>query len=167
MVFSRFRRLVTALLRNPKFVAKQSTPCLPFNFASLIYNQPPSCRHAIMDVSSAKFPSLLLRLLQEVADSHFITVDFEFSGVAGHRPQGSGKLTLQEYYEDTKEAAEKYQVLQVGLTIVQEDLDQGRYVVRPYNFNLSPLPALRERVFSRDWSFNSGGGCSNAKHSTY
>jgi hypothetical protein len=166
MVFSRFRRLVTALLRNSQFVAKQSTPCLPFNFASRIYSQPPPCRHAIMDVSSAKFPSLVLRLLQEVADSHLVTVDFEFSGVAGHRPQGSGKLTLQEYYEDTKEAAEKYQVLQVGLTIVEEDLDHARYVVRPYNFNLSPLPALRERVFSRDWSANSGGRYSFTRHST-
>jgi poly(A)-specific ribonuclease len=119
-----------------------------------------------MDVSSAMFPSLVLRLLQEVADSHLVTVDFEFSGVAGHRPQGSGKLTLQEYYEDTKEAAEKYQVLQLGLTIVEEDLDQARYVVRPYNFNLSPLPALRERFFSRDWSANSGGRYSFTRYST-
>lgn len=32
----------------------------------------------------------------------------------------------------------------------------GRYVARPYNFYLSPLPATKEQVFQRVWSYNSG-----------
>lgn len=110
-----------------------------------------------MDVPQAKLPSVALRILQEVADSHFVSFDFEFSGVAARRANRTGKLTLQETYEDAKAAAEKYQILQVGLTIVQEDVRKGRYIVRPYNFNLSPIPALSRRAFTRDWSFNSDG----------
>lgn len=110
-----------------------------------------------MDISRFEFPSELLRIIQEVSESHFVAFDLEFSGVAGRRALDSGKLSLQELYEDTKAAAEKYQVLQVGLTIVEEDLKSGEYISRPYNFNISPLPALQERAWSRDWSCSSGG----------
>jgi poly(A)-specific ribonuclease len=110
-----------------------------------------------MDVPNSRFPYEALKIVQEVADSHFIAFDLEFSGVAGRRPDKSRKLTLQEYYEDIKEAAEKYQILQVGLTIVREDVKTGRYIARPYNFNISPLTPLHERVFGRAWSYHSGG----------
>ena len=110
-----------------------------------------------MDITHARFPLELLKIIQEVSESHFIAFDLEFSGVAGRRPNGTGKLSLQEYYEDVKAAAEKYQILQVGLTIVKEDLKRGRYVTRPYNFNISPLTSLRERYFGRTWSYHSGG----------
>ena len=110
-----------------------------------------------MDVSQARFPFEVLKIIQQVADSHLIAFDLEFSGVAGRRPGKGQKLTLQEYYDDIKEAAEKYQILQVGFTIVEEDLKTGRYIARPYNFNLSPLTFLRERHFGRVWSFHSGG----------
>lgn len=82
-----------------------------------------------MDIQKSQFPQEALKIIQHVADSHFIAFDFEFSGVAGRRKAPPGgkreKLTLQEMYDDTKEAAEKYQILQVGLTIVQEDRDKG------------------------------------------
>jgi poly(A)-specific ribonuclease len=108
-----------------------------------------------MDVSATAFPSEAVRILQEIASAHFVAFDFEFSGVNGWAP--GGKPPLQQYYQEVKAAAERYQVLQVGLTVVKEDLKNGIYVVRPYNFSLSPVPALRERTLSRDWVSSSGG----------
>lgn len=111
-----------------------------------------------MNVTSASFPFEAVNIIQHVAKSRFVAFDFEFSGVAGRTPGGgSGKLGLQDLYEELRSAAQIYQILQVGLTIVTEEPDKGRYVARPYNFNLSPLPALKESVFRRDWSCNSGG----------
>ncbi|RMZ89603.1 hypothetical protein DV736_g3164, partial [Chaetothyriales sp. CBS 134916] len=109
-----------------------------------------------MDISRTDFPLEILKILEEVSESHFIAFDLEFSGVARWRPAGTQKLCLQEYYEDIKAAAEKYQILQVGFTIVKQDLKKNRYVARPYNFNVSPLPTLRERHFGREWSCHSG-----------
>ncbi|ETN43161.1 uncharacterized protein HMPREF1541_02319 [Cyphellophora europaea CBS 101466] len=109
-----------------------------------------------MDISQAQFSEEAVKIIQEIAESHFVAFDLEFSGIAGRRSNNTGKLTLQELYHDIKAAAEKYQILQIGLTVVQEDAKQGRYVARTYNFHLSPLPALKERHFTRDWSSNSG-----------
>ncbi|KAI1608372.1 poly(A)-specific ribonuclease [Exophiala viscosa] len=110
-----------------------------------------------MDITNATFPQELIKIIQHIADSQFISFDLEFSGVAGRRPGGgSGKLSLQEYYQDLRSAAQIYQILQIGLTVVTEDVEKGRYVARPYNFNLSPLPATKEQVFRRVWSYNSG-----------
>ncbi|EXJ76846.1 hypothetical protein A1O3_10491 [Capronia epimyces CBS 606.96] len=110
-----------------------------------------------MEVTSASFSEQAIHIIQQIADSRFIALDLEFSGVAGRRPAGgSGKLSLQEYYQDLRAAAQIYQVLQVGLTIVTEDIEKGQYVARPYNFDLCPLPATKEQVFRRVWSYNSG-----------
>lgn len=83
-----------------------------------------------MDIQKSQFSQELVKIIEHVADSHFVAFDLEFSGVAGRRksPQGSKreKLTLQEMYDDVKEAAEKYQILQVGLTVVKEDKNAGK-----------------------------------------
>ncbi|KIW40838.1 uncharacterized protein PV06_08009 [Exophiala oligosperma] len=110
-----------------------------------------------MDITHATFPQELIKIIQHIADSRFIAFDLEFSGVAARRQGGgSGRFTLQEYYHDLRSAAQIYQILQIGLTIVNEDTKKGRYVARPYNFHLSPLPATSENVFRRVWSYNSG-----------
>ncbi|MCJ1283647.1 hypothetical protein MMC26_002978 [Xylographa opegraphella] len=104
-------------------------------------------------------------MLRALASAHFIAIDLELSGIQSktiHRPKvvenGSnearstgGKQTLQERYEEAKEAAERYQILQVGLTIVNEDADTGTYTARPYNFYLNPILEVKldiERIFS-------------------
>ena len=120
--------------------------------------------YRIMDVPNSRFPYEVLKIIQEVSECHFIAFDLEFSGIAGRRPEKSGKLTLQQVYQDTKAAAEKYQILQVGFTIVKEDLKEGCYVARPYNFNLSPLTPLPERFFGRVWSYHSGGQYHQSTH---
>ena len=78
-----------------------------------------------MDISRSRFPLELVKIIQLVADSHFVAFDLEFSGIAGRR-KNRKKPSLQEVYQDVKEAAEQYQVLQVGLTVVHEDLVAGK-----------------------------------------
>lgn len=79
-----------------------------------------------MNVPSTGFPEELIHIIQHVADSQFVAIDLEFSGVAGRRSAGgTGKLTLQDYYQDLRSAAQIYQILQVGLTTVSEDIDNG------------------------------------------
>ena len=106
-----------------------------------------------MEINRFTFQPMLKSLLVDISTAHFIALDFEFSGIhkQAHRSTktpNSGKQTLQERYLETKAAAETYQVLQVGLTFVFEDLERGSYEVKPYNFNLSPL--MTEKGFEID-----------------
>jgi poly(A)-specific ribonuclease len=86
-----------------------------------------------MDVSSRQFPSELVKILQLIADSHFVALDLEFSGISSRRARGGrSRLSLPKVYEEVKEAAKQYQVLQVGLTIVEEDIQKGTHYAISY-----------------------------------
>jgi poly(A)-specific ribonuclease len=79
-----------------------------------------------MEVPSHKFSSELVGILQLIADSHFVALDLEFSGISSRRTRsGRSRLSLQEVYAETREAANQYQILQMGLTIVEEDAQKG------------------------------------------
>ena len=85
-------------------------------------------------------------MLKALADAHFVAIDLELSGIQSktiHRTKvvengstengsTSSKQTLQQRYEEAKEAAERYQILQVGLTIVNEDAETGLCHTYPY-----------------------------------
>ncbi|MCJ1473203.1 hypothetical protein MMC13_001854 [Lambiella insularis] len=113
-----------------------------------------------MDVDRRSLHWQLQKMLRALAAAHFVAVDFELSGIqskvlyrlnAASKSTGSNQQTLQERYKEVKEAAERYQILQVGITIVQEDLTTGTYVTRPYNFYLNPIMEIKldiERIFS-------------------
>ncbi|KFY87214.1 hypothetical protein V498_07252 [Pseudogymnoascus sp. VKM F-4517 (FW-2822)] len=99
-----------------------------------------------MEVDQQHFWHELLPILKAISTASFVTVDVEMSGISTksrYSPAGrfneTGKPSLQQQYEDTKEAAERYQVLQIGLTCVEEDWKNGVYTARPYNFNINPL----------------------------
>ena len=85
-----------------------------------------------MDINSRTFQSHLSSILGAISRSHFISFDLELSGIPGkqfkYRPTGQsedGRQTLQQRYEETKAAAERYHVLQLGLTCVEEDRERG------------------------------------------
>lgn len=86
-----------------------------------------------MDVSRQDFSAKLSFVLGDILVSHFVTIDLELSGIPGQQTnqprknvQGlTGLPTLQERYTDIKSAAEKYQVLQLGITCVLKDPGQG------------------------------------------
>jgi hypothetical protein len=111
-------------------------------------------RFRVMDVTRETFPDLLPKILEDITNAHFIALDLEFSGVPLPSSPNVGLATLQERYESVKAAAEKYQILQIGLTCVVEDTSTSSYVVRPYNIALNPL--LVERfMIKRESTFSS------------
>lgn len=93
-----------------------------------------------MDINRLNYYDHLPTILKRVSNAHFISFDLELSGIPtwGKRT-GQSRATLQERYTELKAAAEKYQILQIGFTIVEEDKEDNRYALRPFNFNLSPL----------------------------
>jgi len=78
-----------------------------------------------MDVNGNTFRAILPSILGAISRAHFVSLDLELSGIPG-RQTGRGKQTLRERYDDTKKAAERYQILQFGLTCVEEDQQRGR-----------------------------------------
>ncbi|KKA22245.1 CAF1 family ribonuclease [Rasamsonia emersonii CBS 393.64] len=77
-----------------------------------------------MDVPRDAFPFHLANILHDLTTCSFVAMDLELSGIPAHSSGApyTGMQTLQERYAQTKEAAERYQVLQIGLTIAHEDV---------------------------------------------
>ncbi|KAJ4336295.1 hypothetical protein N0V95_008642 [Ascochyta clinopodiicola] len=111
-----------------------------------------------MEVDAPSFPHHLLALLIHISEADFVSFDLELSGIPSRLPNKkprAGRLTLEDRYAETKEGADRYQILQVGLTCAKFDYVANQYVLRPFNINLSPL--LDERLdFEREISFQSG-----------
>lgn len=84
-----------------------------------------------MDVGPRTFLHQLPSILNAIADAHFVAIDLELSGIPTRKPRAvgedTGKPNLQSRYEETKMAAEKYQVLQLGITCVGEDRVKGTH----------------------------------------
>lgn len=100
-----------------------------------------------MEVSRNQFPFKLVEIIEHIANSHFVAIDLELSGIPT-RQTGSNrgaKPSLQGVYSDAKEAAERYTVLQVGLTVVEEDHENSVYlptsITQPSCLNQSILSA--------------------------
>lgn len=112
-----------------------------------------------MEVDRVSFYPLLLDILTDISESHFVTFDLELSGIpskVAKNGKGAGRQTLQERYAEVKQAAERYQILQIGLTCVQQDVEHKKYILKPYNFELSPLIEERGLDIERIFSFQSG-----------
>ena len=84
-----------------------------------------------MEVDASSFPGQLLEILEAISNAHFVAFDLELSGIyrqpnRASNTRGNGKQTLQQRYTEIKEAAERYTILQVGITCIQEDVDDGK-----------------------------------------
>jgi poly(A)-specific ribonuclease len=79
-----------------------------------------------MDIGATKFSDFLPFILNDISSSCFVAIDFELSGLA-FPPNGPqiNTQTVQERYTEAKAAAERYQILQVGLTICHENSKNG------------------------------------------
>ena len=112
-----------------------------------------------MDVTKEQWPQMLQPMLTALSNAHFVSFDLELSGISTKTSkspdtEGSRKQTLEQRYQEMKAAAEKYQILQIGITVVREDTERGVYIARPYNLFLDPV--LRERLnIDRTFSFQS------------
>ncbi|KAI9930470.1 hypothetical protein MW887_011224 [Aspergillus wentii] len=109
-----------------------------------------------MDVTADSFSYHLPRILDDLAACCFVSLDFEFSGIATNTVGPSrGSQSLQARYAETKRAADKYQILQIGLTVCHEDTETATYTLKPYNLYLSPIIDQKLEV-ERDGTFQSG-----------
>ncbi|KAK3067799.1 hypothetical protein LTR53_015110 [Teratosphaeriaceae sp. CCFEE 6253] len=110
-----------------------------------------------MDVDNVSFYPLLLDLLTDISEAHFVAIDLELSGVVTKGANnGTGKPSLQHRYLETKEAAERYQILQFGVTCVSQDVASQKYIFKPYNFDICPIIAEKGVDIERIFSFQSG-----------
>jgi poly(A)-specific ribonuclease len=113
-----------------------------------------------MEVDAASFPHHLLGLFINISEADFVSFDLELTGIPSRLPNkqprpGGGRFTLEERYAETKEGANRYQILQVGITCARFDYVANKYILRPYNINISPL--LEERLdIEREISMQSG-----------
>jgi poly(A)-specific ribonuclease len=85
-----------------------------------------------MEVDSAHFRQILLSILNNISAATYVTFDLEMSGITtrpkhgtGDRSHDVGKPSLQQQYEEMKSAAETFQILQIGITCVEEDREKG------------------------------------------
>lgn len=86
-----------------------------------------------MEVTKTSFNWHLPRMLNDLSRCCCVALDMEFSGIAGRSSSGlngnanggTGNPTIQERYLEVKAAAETYQILQIGLTFVEEDVENG------------------------------------------
>ncbi|KAF7621266.1 hypothetical protein AFLA_011571 [Aspergillus flavus NRRL3357] len=109
-----------------------------------------------MDITPKTFHFFLPRILDELASCSFVSIDFEFSGIAcSSNGPNSKASTLQDRYTEVKESADKYRIVQIGLTICHEDTESGTYILKPYNLYLNPIIDRRLEV-GRDMCFQSG-----------
>ena len=72
----------------------------------------------------------MLPILKKISNAAFVAIDLEMSGISikskpDDKLRDAGKMTLQKNYEETRKVAETFQVLQVGITCVEEDRDKG------------------------------------------
>ncbi|RFU23964.1 hypothetical protein B7463_g12373, partial [Scytalidium lignicola] len=108
-----------------------------------------------MDIDSRNFQLHLLDILQDIAGARFVSIDLEMSGInTGFSNQGSGKQNLQGVYDRTRKGARVFQILQLGLTCVEEDLERGFYRAKPYNIYMSPLVSEIPKRYCQDRLFS-------------
>lgn len=109
-----------------------------------------------MEINNRNFQRNALDIIESIAQSDFVAIDFEFSGVAANAPRATGRVrdSLQERYVQVKAAAEKFTILQVGLTCARQTKD-GDWVLKTYNIPISPV-LDEELQVQRDFAFQSG-----------
>ena len=90
-----------------------------------------------MEVNRNSFNWELPSILDAISEAHCISIDLEFSGIANRKTSRSrqelecgSRQSLQQRYADIKEAAEKYKILQVGLTCVKEVPEKSERKIR-------------------------------------
>lgn len=86
-----------------------------------------------MEVTQSHFRQQLLPILKHIANASFVTFDLEMSGIStrpkhspGDRSHDVSKPSLQKQYDEMRAAAQKFQVLQVGITCVEEEQEKGK-----------------------------------------
>ncbi|KAK6543823.1 hypothetical protein TWF694_000553 [Orbilia ellipsospora] len=99
-----------------------------------------------MDVTRANFRDKVPEILKLIEDAEYIGFDFEYSGLINESGRGPfpGKVergrkpTMEERYQLSKESAERFSIIQMGVCPVAWDKSSNRYIARPFNFYITP-----------------------------
>lgn len=74
-----------------------------------------------MDIDCESFWHKLPAVLQAISEATFVSIDLEMTGVTIKKSGSNEKLSLSEAYQEAKEVADTFQILQVGLTCASYD----------------------------------------------
>ncbi|KAF9872617.1 hypothetical protein CkaCkLH20_09796 [Colletotrichum karsti] len=94
-----------------------------------------------MEVNMENFWQQLPRILISIAESNFVAIDVEMTGITDNLADVARKQnnhTRQGLYEAGKRIASTYNLFQLGLTCVKSDGDDS-YKTETYSFYVSPL----------------------------
>lgn len=111
-----------------------------------------------MEVNKDNFKEQLLPILNHIANASYVSFDLEMSGITtrpryspSDRSHDIGKPSLQQQYDEIRAAAETFQVLQVGITCVEEDRERGELDIQQQSLQghtliirrILPCPSLQ------------------------
>ncbi|KAF9308349.1 hypothetical protein BG003_011226 [Podila horticola] len=92
-----------------------------------------------MEVLRENFNAELPWIEQAIAECDFIALDAEFSGLhTGPRRGGNMNITLEESYEELRQAATQFMTIQIGVSTFTYDYANNSYVAKPFNFYIYP-----------------------------
>ncbi|KAI9241187.1 MAG: ribonuclease H-like domain-containing protein [Podila humilis] len=92
-----------------------------------------------MEVLRENFNAELPWIEQAIAECDFIALDAEFSGLhTGPRRGGNMNISLEESYEELRQAATQFMTIQIGVSTFTFDHANNAYVAKPFNFYIYP-----------------------------
>jgi poly(A)-specific ribonuclease len=71
-----------------------------------------------MDINGSNYWGSLPVVLEAIAKASYVAIDLEMTGVKTKDLSTSSKPTLEDVYDQAKRAAEKFQIVQFGLTCI-------------------------------------------------
>lgn len=90
-----------------------------------------------MEIDRSNYWQRLPSILQAISEADYLSIDLEMSGIASKKPNNTSSPSLQQLYEDAKEAAQSYNILQVGLTCISWNESSKAYVTKTFNAPLA------------------------------
>ncbi|KAG0076723.1 hypothetical protein BGZ93_000844 [Podila epicladia] len=92
-----------------------------------------------MEVLRENFNAELPWIEQAISECDFIALDAEFSGLhTGPRRGGNMNISLEESYEELRQAATQFMTIQIGVSTFTYDRTNNSYVAKPFNFYIYP-----------------------------
>ncbi|KAF9324537.1 hypothetical protein BG006_000444 [Podila minutissima] len=92
-----------------------------------------------MEVLRENFNAELPWIEQAISECDFIALDAEFSGLhTGPRRGGNMNISLEESYEELRQAATQFMTIQIGVSTFTYDHINNSYVAKPFNFYIYP-----------------------------
>ncbi|KAI1082398.1 CAF1-domain-containing protein [Whalleya microplaca] len=92
-----------------------------------------------MDVDRDNFFKLLPQMLHQAQHAHFVAIDVEMTGIYLNKIRHSSQIHFQDLYTKVKEAAEEYQIVQIGFTFFHYEEESAEYKIHTFNCQVSPM----------------------------